>query len=238
MVARLKRKDMKQDEFVDASMRAVQRLESNPRPVIYGAIAVLVVIFGAVVIWQVAAGMEARSAEQVARGQAAVMARVGGEEPAAPDDAYQPRFETIEARGRGAAERLDGASGELAEYLRGAALLDAGETERAVAELEQAAAAYAGDPTLAGPVKAALAGAYGRADRTEESIELWRELATSETVEFPRDVALASLARELEATGETGEALDAWREIVDLYPNSPLRRDAEQAVGRLTDGSV
>jgi tetratricopeptide (TPR) repeat protein len=228
---------MKQDAFVEGTMGVFGRLEENPRPWIYGAIAIVAVCLGGFAIWQIVAARSESRAEQLALGQAALLAPVVAEESPKPDDRFQPSFATLEARGETAAQRLaevsGGTQGKVAELLRGAALLEAGKVDEAVGALEEAADRLEGDPTLAGPSKAALASAYLHAERFEDAVAIWQELSGDENESYPQDLALGGLARTQEAQGNLKEAKSSWQTLLDLYPNSPLAAEARRATKRL-----
>ncbi|GAB4370586.1 MAG: hypothetical protein Kow0062_05430 [Acidobacteriota bacterium] len=237
---RRRRKQMKQDAFVEHTRTFVERFEENPRPWILGAVAVVAVSLLALGIWQVMEFRGRKAADRLARAQAALTAPVVRDEAPRPDDPYRPTFASDEQRLEAALARLDeaeqGPTRGIALLLEGSAALEAGRLDDALAALTDAADELADDPTLAGPARAALATALAAADRLDEAIEIWTGLveADQEKAPYPRDLALAGLARALETAGRADEARSRWQEIVDLYPSSPMAAEARRALDRLT----
>jgi tetratricopeptide (TPR) repeat protein len=239
-MARITRKEIKHDEFVDSTWRIVERLEENIKPIIIGAVVVVVVVVLAtgVIAWRSARAKAA--ADLLARGQAALVAPIVVEESPRPEAPYMPSFASEDARYQEALERLDeaagagGPAGRLAQYLRGVALLESGETEEAVTVLEEAAERLGDDRSVGGAVRAQLAHAYQAAGRLEESAQLWRELA-DEDAGFPGDLALLELGRVHHASGDVSAAREAYNELIEVHADSPLRSQAEDGLAELGD---
>jgi tetratricopeptide (TPR) repeat protein len=237
-MARITRKEIKHDEFVDSTWRIVERLEQNIRPIIIGgvAIVVLVAVASGVLAWQ-----KARSkagADLLSRGQAALVAPVAVEQSPQPDAPYTPTFQSEQARYEEALERLSraaesgGAPGRVAHYLRGVALLEAGRTGEAVEVLERAADRLGDDPTIGGAVRARLAHAYQQSGKQDAAAEIWRELADEDGA-FPADLALLELARLHQALGDVSAARDTYNELIEVHADSPLRSQAEEGLAEL-----
>lgn len=236
MSERLDRKKIKQDEFVDSTMKVFEFIENHPRPFLFG---VLGVVVACAAVWggmQLAAAWDNRNAERLGRGFIAFSAPIDREK--AKDDPSQPIFRTVADRGRKAAALLDEAAGgsgnpaKVARYLKGVALLDAGDATGAVKELETAREAWRQDSTLGGPVTAALANAYEAAGRVDKAIDTWNQLAGG-SAGFPKEMALAGLGRAQEKAGKTGEAKETYRKIISQYPGSPAASQAQEAISRL-----
>lgn len=235
---RIQRKQIKQDEFVDGTLKFFSWMEENMKPLLIGA---GVVIAAVVAGWGIRGYLQLqkdRGAAELAEAMAAFSAPVVKGAATRPSDPFSPTFATAAERGKAAAERLGkaaqgtGASGKVARYLRGIALLESGDPAAAVGELRRAGQELKDDPTL-GPVsRAALAGALDLAGQKEEAVTLWRELARNDSG-YPRDLALEGLARVQESAGRREEARQSYREILDVYPNSPAQPAAKEAVERL-----
>ncbi|GEM_PF-2344393 len=235
------RKQMKQDEFVDGAVRVVEFLTEKRKPVLIlvGAVLVLVIAGWSYLKWSDARADAA--ADAFAKGQIALFAPLAGDEPPKPDSPFTPVYADGVSRARAAAERLEAvASGsgplaDLAAFLRGVALLDAGETEEALPLLESAREAFASDITMAGTTRSALARAYEILGRWDDALVIWEEMRDTETDQtpYPRDLVLEGLARAAEKAGKTEEARIAYQSIVSEYPNSPAKARAEAALLRL-----
>ncbi|RMG44789.1 MAG: hypothetical protein D6718_09250 [Acidobacteria bacterium] len=235
---RTERHQMKHDEFVERTMQLVERVGANPQPFLVGAAVVVVVVLGAWGYWSMSAARRARTAEWVSQGLAAITAPLASPDEARPADPYRPSFADPAARARAAVARLaEAAEGSapparLARALRGIARLQAGD-DGALEDLEAAYAEWKDDPTLGGPIQAAYALALEGAGRHEEAVTVWQRLADAEREIYPRDLALAGLARAREAAGDTDGAREAYQRIIDLYGNSAAADEARDALARL-----
>ncbi|UCF66512.1 MAG: hypothetical protein JSV80_12025 [Acidobacteriota bacterium] len=236
---RSKRHQLKHDEFVDGTMRVVQQLVDNPRPIIIGVAAIVVVVL---VGWGFTAWSSTSKAErgrELARGLAALSAPIVEQEAdAKPDDLYRPRYTSARARAEAASERLaelasaSGKQGSLARALRGIALIEAGQPEAAAELLGRASNELAQDPTMGTLVQAAHARALEQLGRYDEAAAVWAALLDGDE-RYPRQLALEGQARTLEAKGDVAAARTAWQEIVDLYKDSPTAAAAREALARL-----
>ncbi len=234
---RFDRKKMKQDEFVDWTMRLFQHMEENPRPYILGALAVIVLVVGGfgLHVWNQRRAEAA--ADLFARAQSALEAPLARDEAPRPNDPYRPTFASPEERLAEALRRLEAAEstpaplGDLALWLHGQALLEEGKAEESVAEMRRSAERLGDDPTMGGPVKASLAKALAAAGKHEESAALWEKLTDAESG-YPGDLAWEGLAKVREAAGDEKGAEEAWQQVLDLYPESPVAAAARAALGR------
>jgi len=234
---RIERRKIKQDEFVSEGMRIFQWIEEHPTQLIAGAGTFVALVLAA---WGGSAWMRSRdqrAADLLARGQAALGAPVVLTD-AKPDDPYAPSFASAADRSRAATERLataaaaGGKPAALAAYLEGIAQLEKGDPGGAITTLEKASAELKADSTVGPLSQAVLAAAYDRAGQREKALDIWRKLGEKDSG-YPRDLALVGLARTLEGAGQKDEATKTWREIVDTFPDSPVRQLATEALGRL-----
>ncbi len=234
---RIERKKIKQDEFVSEGMRVFEWIEEHPTLLLAAAGAFVVLVLGG---WGISAYLrsrESKAADLLARGQAALDAPVVSTS-ARSDDPYSPSFASTDERARVSVERLSsaadagGRSSRVASYLEGVALLERGDATAAIGVLEQAVAELKDDDTARPLARAVLASAYAQAGQLEKALATWRELGEKGSG-YPRDLALFGLARTCEAAGQADEARKAWREIVDSYPASPVRTEANEALSRL-----
>ncbi|HHN75032.1 MAG TPA: tetratricopeptide repeat protein [Acidobacteria bacterium] len=238
MVDRLTRKEIKHDEFVDGTVRILRVLEENPRPFLIGAGVILGLVVAVSGFWTFSRMQADKVADKLSRGEAALLAPVVDDGSARPSDPYSPSFESDEARLEAAIERLEeaasgmGSGAQVALYLQGKALLEAGEVDKAITKLEAALAALGSDPTLGPASRALLAGALERAGQYERALELWAELA-DEGSGYPRDLALFALGRCQSKAGKSDEARQTLEEIGELYPESPVLERARQLLGAL-----
>ena len=238
-MARITRKEIKHDEFVDSTWRIVERLEENIKPIIFGAVAIVAVV---AIVLGIATWQKARAragADLLARGQAALSAPIAAEDAPRPDAPYSPTFASRDQRYSEALTRLQeaaeeggGTAGRLATFLRGVALLEAGRAGEAVAPLETAVNRLGDDPSIGGSVRARLAQAHLENGQLEEAAGIWRALA-DEDGSFPGDLALLELGGVHEASGDLEAARAAYNELIEVYADSPLRSQAEERLAAL-----
>lgn len=235
---RVERKHLKQDELVETTRSIVHRIEDNPKPWLYGALSVVGAVALLLVFNWFITSRNTKASDLLTRGQAAMVAPVGGETPR-PDDPYRPVYSTESERAKATLDRLNeataagGALGQSARYLHGVALLDSGDAAGAVRELETAVAGLGTDVSLGAPVRAALAGAYAANNQSDKALELFTTLAADTNGWYPRDLALAGKARAQEALSKQADAKATWEQLIDLFPQSTLVTDARTAIDRL-----
>lgn len=236
---RSQRHELKHDELVDGTLTILHRIEANPKPWLYGAIGVVGAVgIGLLVSWWI--GQRAmKASDLLARGQAAMIAGVGGEQPPRPNDQFHPIYGSEAERAQAAVQRLAEASGaggsvgSIARYLHGVAMLEAGDAAGAVKELEGAVMSLGADPSLASPARAALAAAYTAAQQHDKALEVYTNLAADTGNWYPRDLALAGKAKAQEALGRREDARGTWQQLIDLFPQSTLLSEARAATERL-----
>jgi tetratricopeptide (TPR) repeat protein len=231
------KEQLKHDEFLEGSAKVFHWLERNPKPFLYGAGAVVAAV---ALGWGVSQYLERRAhnaADMLAQGTAALNAPVVTTEAPRPNDEFRPTFANDAERAKQAAARLEkaagagGATGSVALYLRGVALIESGDGAGAVKALEEAQGRLGGDATLGDPVRAALAQAYAAAGQHDKSAEAWRALSTSGG--YPKELALTGLAEALEKAGKTSEARATYEQIVREFGTSPVAAGARAAIARL-----
>ena len=234
---RIRRKDIKHDEFVDTSFKLLHVIEEHPKTllsIVAGLLGLVIVVTG---VWSYLEHEKMKAADAFSRAQAAqmgVIARDGSPNPTAP---YRPTFKDAAQRQQVALERLgkvaegSGMAAQLAGYLEGVTLLEAGETDAAVARLEESVATLGEDPTLGGGVKEAFARALEQKGRLERALAIWKELI-AEGSNYPRDLGLLGQARVETALGRAETAREAYQEIIDLFPQSPVAAKAREALDK------
>lgn len=239
-MARLSRKEIKHDEFVDSTWRVIQKVEDNPRPYVLGAAIIVGLLLGGWGLWAFASARSARAMDGLTRGLAALEAPVvdssQGTQPQ-PDDPYAPTFAEPNARVQAAVARLSEAAGSsgsrLATYLHGVALLQAGQAEQAVSSLETAHQALGSDPSVGPAVTASYARALELTD-PNRAAELWSQLVNSdEKSVIPQDWALAGLGRARALAGDSAGAIEAYRRLTTEFPNSRWTDEATSALAKL-----
>lgn len=209
---------LKQDRFVEATASGLDWLQANRTNTIIGVIAVLVL---AALIITSAVVYNSRSAHaQDLFGQAMDIYSTPLAQPGQPPLPGEKTYATAAARAQAAnplfVQIADHYSwmkaGDNAEYFAGLTYLDMGQTANAERELQKAASSH--DSGLAALAKIAMAGLYRQTGRTDQAVDLYRQLIKSPTITVPASAAKLQLAGLYEATNPA-EAKRLYAEIKD-----------------------
>ncbi len=109
-------------------------------------------------------------------------------------------------------------SGRMAAFYLGNALANLGQSDAAIAALEQAAKSSA--PMLEAMARLRLGHLYVDLERYEYAVAAFRPLTENPPEGFPVEEALASKARAHEAAGDPQSAMLAYQRIVEDHPTS------------------
>ena len=229
------RRQLKEDKFADTAQGAALWATGHRQIVIWtvGLVLVAIVATAGVIAWR------GRQMDQANTELSAAMRTfetpVGPAAAAAGDTG--PTFATIADRAK-AAEKQFGAvadkyssvsPGRIARYLRGTALLQAG--DKAGAEQELKTAAGLSDKDVAGLAKMALASMYRASNRTPEAIAICKELADHPTATVPKAQAQLELADIYETTDPQQAAL-IYQQLQKDDPRGPAGQVAAQKLSK------
>ncbi len=237
MGRRLTRKQIKKDEFLTFVDRAVRWMGENWRQAAIGLGGAAAV---ALLWWGITAALAARSQAADRALQAALATYRAPVGAAAPADA-KVKFATD-------TERLSAAEAQLKKVASRYWLTEQGK----VAKLYLARiAADRGDLDGAGRILAELVSrkkasavvrlamldligirlAQGSASQLAPDLEA---MVAGSDPRLPRDVALFQLARIREREGQPAEAAKLWRKLVEGFPDSPYRYEAQQRLASVS----
>ncbi len=231
MGRRLTRKQIKKDEFISLVDRAVQWTGENWRQALIGLGGVLAV---ALVWWGVTAYLGSRTdaaSQAISTALEAYNAPVGS---AAPADA-KVRFATDTERLAAAEKAFKSVrsryrftpQAKVAELFLAHIAADRGAIPEAIRRLGEIASSRSSDPV----VRVAMLDLIRlRVDRGE-GMQLVSELeamAAGKDPRLPRDVALFHLAQIWQHEGKPEEAAKLYRKLVEGFPDSPYREEAQQ----------
>lgn len=237
MSQRLSRKEIKRDEFMESVGEAVEYARSHSRGLL-GIISALVVaaLIGALVYGYLER-RERQADEALARAlriQRATIDAVAAD----PDSEKEPSFPDVSARAQRARELLDavretyGSSDAAAiagVYLGGMA---AEEGDLASARLLwEEFLESSSDHMLAAEVRCNLMGLDRAEGRGEELVTRLRGMLSGANAGLPHDVLWYQLALTLEGLGRQAEANEAYRQIVEEFPQSAYAPEARVRAG-------
>jgi tetratricopeptide (TPR) repeat protein len=225
-MARISRKELKRDEFLEATKEAENWLEQNWRLVLqYVAAAAIVGIAIGGWFWYAKNNRE-RASELLSEGLATYQTVEAG------GFADTTTLETALTSFDGAASKGGNAPvGLVAEYYRGVTLHRLGQDDDAIEALTRVAENATVSLSLSGSASAMLATVYAARGEQEQAIGVLQGLIDADPPVYPIDQALLELAELCTASGETASAQAALNRIIDEFPASPAATEARQRGG-------
>jgi tetratricopeptide (TPR) repeat protein len=235
------RHQLKQDDFLTSVERGLDWSQRHRHKLLVGLVAVLgvAVVGGGIILHR---GRQARAAASAFHSAMDVYrASVGPGTPEAPPGAAAPRYATSEERDKEALAALDkiasdqgrSAWGRQALYYAALCRVRLGQGDEAKANLEQLTRGR--QDLIHYAASQALAGLHQQRGETEAALALYRSLVEDPKNPMPKDRSLFELARLVEGAGRPDEARQAYDRLIEEYPSSQLRTEAE-ARRRLLDG--
>jgi tetratricopeptide (TPR) repeat protein len=224
-MSRISRKELKRDEFIEATKEAEHWLEDNWPLVLKIAAGVAAVgLVVAIGYWVVKANRE-KAATLFAEGLSQYeQARGTGFGDPAQLEAALGSFEASANKGSGSIE-------QIATFYRGVSLHRLGRNEDAIPFLREVADAESVNTTLAGSAKALLAEVYETVGDEDQAIEVLQSLIDADPPIYPVDQALLELGKLRQSRGESDQARQAWQRIVDEYPARGAVNEARTLLG-------
>lgn len=239
MNQRLTRKEIKRDEFATALGRGVDYAESHVRTILYAVGGVLLLLAIGVGIYFFL-GSRARKANEALSyalkvDQAPIQAT-----GAKPNDKAEPSFATEAARDAKSKELFTALhndfggteAGDVAGLYLAQIAADEGQLDRA-RELWSDFVDEHGDHALAGEARLNLFALDRKQGKGEDLVTRLRGMLEESEPPLPKDVLLHEMAITQEQLGRPQEAVAAYQQIVDDYPQSPYRQDAQQKLSAL-----
>ncbi len=227
MAQRVSRKQLKQDEFVEAAADAGHWIEEHWADLLKW-IAVVVVVVIAVLSWMAFSRSKREATEKMLSTglwEYRQLQKSGFADTEELNELLGTFDEVSERAGTSA-------SGQVAKFYRGAVLFRLGRTDEAVSALEDVAASPSIGSSLASTTDAMLARIYTNSGQRDKAIEQLNKTLQSDRPELPKDQLLLTLAQIHEDGGDMDGARQAWQQIVDDFPTSP---GAGQARRRLAE---
>jgi tetratricopeptide (TPR) repeat protein len=224
-MSRISRKELKRDEFVEATKEAEHWLEDNWQLVAKIAAGIAVAgILVAIGFWVVRSN-RAKSAALFAEGLGQYQqAQTAGFSDPAQLEAALTNFDASAKKGGGPV-------GQVATFYRGVSLHRLGRNEDAIVALLEVAEAETASPTLAGSAKALLAEVFQSTGETDRAVEMLQALIDADPPIYPVDQALLELGKIHMARGEAEQARQDWQRIVNEFPARGAVDEARTLLG-------
>jgi len=224
------RRQLKEDKFAETAQGAAEWASGHRQTVIWalGGIIVAVLAVTGIMTWR---------NRQIENGNDELAAAIRIlDAPLAPQAApgdTTPTFATIAERGKAAEKKLKEIEdkysmfgpGKVAHYLRGSALIEAGDMSGAEQEIKTAA--DSGDKDLAALAKMALADLYRNSKRQQDAVKIYKDLADHPTASVSKGTAELALA-EIYETTDPQQATAIYKQLQKDDPNSTAARYATQ----------
>ncbi|MCS7181506.1 MAG: tetratricopeptide repeat protein [Thermoanaerobaculum sp.] len=236
MGRRLTRKQIKQDEFITLMDRAVHWLTANWRQAalgLGGALALGLLWWGFTLILGSRTAAATKALDEAVQ---ILEAPVGAE---APPEA-KLKFSTVSEQQEAAAKQLAKVrkywftpQARMARVLQARLALERGDAETALRELAAVAASGGTDPAarMATLDWVRLRLSRGDVDGVVRDLE---RMAAGKDQRLPRDLAMFELAKAYERAGKYSQAQEVLRKLVENFPDSPFRVDAQQKLSSLS----
>jgi outer membrane protein assembly factor BamD (BamD/ComL family) len=239
---RTERHRLKENEVASTVARAKETYERYHTSILAAGIGVLVVIVGVGIYVTWRSQTDSRSREMLADAMTVAQAKV---DPApVPGAAPAPKpaggFPTEQARNEAALARFVALANEYPSTDAGLeALYHAAATLTALGRYGESVQRYqeviakAGTSVYGQMAKLGIADTEVASGKYDQAIATYRELATSSVGNLPVDGVLMQLAYAYQAAGKTSDARQAFKRILDEFPQSPYAADAKRAMGEL-----
>jgi TolA-binding protein len=243
MSPRLTRKEMKRDELVNVVGRSVEYAESHTRGILVGIGAAVLAVAVGVAVYAYLGHRAARAEAALSYAMKVYSAPVeapGGATPAKPQDPVQPTFPSEAARQARAKElftavRQDyGFSDAAAMASIYLAAIDAQEGRLDLArQLWSDFVKHHGNHMLAAEARLDLIDLDRQQGKAQQVVQDLRAMLEQSEAPLPKDVALFELAKTLETLQRGPEAIQTYQRILDEFPQSAYRQDAQQRMSAL-----
>lgn len=236
MGRRLTRRQIKKDEFITLMDRAVHWLTANWRQAVIG-------LGGALLVglswWGFTMILGSRTAAATRALDEAVQILDAPVGPTAPADA-KVRFASQTERQEAATKALAKVrrywftpQARMARVFQARLAAEKGDVEGAIRELAGVASSRAADPAVRAATLDLIRLRLARGD-VDGVIRDLEAMAAGKDKRLPRDMAMFELAKAYERAGKTAQAQDVLRKLVENFPDSPYKVEAQQKLSSLS----
>lgn len=239
MNQRLTRKDMKRDEFTAVVGRGVEYAETHVRTLVYAVGGLLLIIALAVAFYYYRSGQQGKASQALAGAMKVYHAPVTAT-GAKPDDPDEPSFPTDAARRARAKELLakvhQGYSSTDAGDVAGLYLAQIAADEGHLDEARKLWGDYADGhkgTMLGAEARLNLLNLDRKQGKGEAVVKELRSMLEKGDSPLPQDLILRELGATLEDLHRPQEAIQSYQRILDEFPTSTFRGEAQQKITAL-----
>jgi len=224
--AKITKKDMQQDEFIEGMFDFGEWLEVHWKRAALGLGAAVALVL-AFVAWN---AMREHASDEANRLLAEGIAAFSPEAPAGGQPPAPRYAEALTLFDQAAAAGGSQPIGDVARLFRARTLIALTRSPEAIPVLEGLVAG--GNKGLDAEAKVMLAEASEATGNPERAAKLLEELASPDKAAvYPQDAALMLLAGVRERQGKPEDAKRAYADLLARYPQSPFAADAKQRTG-------
>lgn len=234
---------LKENEVASTVVRLKETYEANKNQFTVGLVAVAVIVVAIVgfVMWRGQTGSQAAAmlgdAMTAERAQIAPAPAPGATTPApAPAGSYpteKARDEAALAKFMAVADAYPSSDAGIAGRYHAAAMLMALGRHPEAQQRYQEVMDRAGKSVYGQMAKLGKADAEVAAGKFDGAIAVFKELSADKEGPLPVDGILMQLGRACDAAGRAGDARQAFKRIVDEFPQSPYSAEAKRAMEQI-----
>jgi predicted negative regulator of RcsB-dependent stress response len=239
MNQRLTRKEIKRDDFAAAVGRSVEYAESHVKTILYAVLGAVVVAGLAVAIYFYFGSRRQGANEALAEAMKIYQAPIATT-GAKPNDPTAPTFATEAARRTRAKELLEKVRDDYgmtdAADIASLYLAQIAAAEGRLDEARELWSDFAdehGDSMLAVEARLNLIDLDRKQGKGEQVVQDLNAMLEKGASTLPQDVIMNELGKTLEQLGRPQEAVQFYQRILDEFPQSPYRQEAQQKVSSL-----
>jgi predicted negative regulator of RcsB-dependent stress response len=239
MNQRLTRKEIKRDDFAAAVGRSVEYAESHVRTIVYAVVGV-VLVAGLAVAGYFYFGRQRQDANQALAEATKVYQAPIAATGAKPNDPIAPSFPTETARRARAKELLEKVrddhgmsdAADVAGLYLAQIAADEGRLDDARKLWSDFADEHRG--TMLGvEARLNLIDLDRKQGKAEQVVQELQAMLDQGEAPMPQDVILSELGKTLEQLRRPQEAVAFYQRILDEFPQSPYRQEAQQKISAL-----
>ncbi len=239
MNQRLTRKEIKRDDFASAMGRGVEYAGSHVRTILYAVVGVLLLAALGVGIYYWRSHQSQNAGQALSKAVKVYQGTVVAT-GAKPSDPTAPSFPTAEARRAAVKKAMEKVRGDYgstdAADVAGLYLAQIAAEEGKREEARKLWKDFVDDHPkhmLAAEAQLNLLHLDSQQGKAEDVIKELRALLEKGDTPLPQDVLLHELGATLEQVKRPLEAAQAYQRILDEFPQSPYRTEAQQKVSAL-----
>jgi hypothetical protein len=243
IMKRTERHRLKENEVASTVVRLKEAYELYRKPMTAAAIAIVVIVIAgaAFVTWrsQTRSQAEALLADAMAteRAQVAPPIAPGTTAPAPPPAGSYPtekaRNEAALAKFMAIANAYPSSDAGIAARYHAAAMLRALGRPAEAAQRYQEVIERAGSSLYGEMSKLGKADAEVAAGKFDQAIAVYKEMSANKDSQLPADGILMQLGRAYDAAGKPTDARQAFKRLVDEFPQSAYSAEAKRALDQL-----